>query len=208
MPKDLVILAADKNIEYMLRGVLSRPQALNVEPLVCDFFIHPEHDPGCLLKGVSFLGSFVNIYSHALILFDREGCGQEKLERETLENNLEADLANSGWGNRASAIVLDPELEVWVWSDSPHVEVALGWKDKQPNLKSWLVDKGFLKAQDIKPDRPKEAMEVALREARKPRSSAIYQELARSVSFNRCSDLSFLKLRTTLENWFSQNRNN
>ncbi|MEN8217380.1 MAG: hypothetical protein ABFS56_13640 [Pseudomonadota bacterium] len=26
------------------------------------------------------------------------------------------------------------ELEIWVWSDSPHVAEILGWKNKQPDL--------------------------------------------------------------------------
>jgi hypothetical protein len=33
-------------------------------------------------------------------------------------------LFTSGWENRAAAVVLDPELEIWVWSDSPEVEAV------------------------------------------------------------------------------------
>jgi hypothetical protein len=37
---------------------------------------------------------------------------------------------------------------------------------------------------------------------RKPRSSAIYLELARSVSTDRCTDPAFLKLKRCLREWF------
>ncbi|MCI0488507.1 MAG: hypothetical protein L0229_18115 [Blastocatellia bacterium] len=204
MQKDLVVLAADKNIEFTVKGVLSRYQALKIKRLVSDIYSHPEHDPGCLLKGKDFLRSFVSIYEHALIIFDREGCGREGATREDLEEEIEDSLSMSGWEGRASAIALDPELEVWVWSDSPHVDSVLGWEGKHPDLRTWLVQQGFLKEQQIKPERPKEAMEDALRSVRKARSSSIYFELARRVSFDRCEDPAFFKLKTTLQGWFPQ----
>lgn len=55
----------------------------------------------------------------------------------------------------------------------------------------------------IKPVRPKEAMEDALRSVRLPRSSALYRQLAQQVSLSRCTDESFLKLRKILQTWFS-----
>ncbi len=41
-----------------------------------------------------------------------------------------------------------------------------------------------------------------LRTARKPRSSSIYLELARSVGTERCTDPAFLKLKRCLREWF------
>lgn len=70
------------------------------------------------------------------------------------------------------------ELEIWVWSDSPHVAAVLGWAGRQPDLMTWLINKGMFDPQKTKPDRPKEAMVLALREARKSRSSAIFLQLA------------------------------
>jgi len=40
-PKDLVVLVADKNIEFAVKGLLSRPRALGVRPITSDFFVHP-----------------------------------------------------------------------------------------------------------------------------------------------------------------------
>jgi hypothetical protein len=136
------------------------------------------------------------------VIFDREGCGNERESREKLEVEVEDRLRQNGWNDRARAVVIDPELESWVWSDSPEVEAALGWRGRSPELRSWLIGSGFLHEGATKPERPKEAVEAALRVVRKPRSSAIYQELAGSVSLRRCSDAAFAKLRLTLQEWF------
>jgi hypothetical protein len=53
-----------------------------------------------------------------------------------------------------------------------------------------------------KPARPKEAVQLALKTVRTPRSSSIYLELARSVSTDRCTDPAFLKLKRCLREWF------
>ncbi len=201
--KDLVILVADKNMEYSVKGILSRPQALSIRQITFDIFVHPHNDPGCLNDGHHFLRTSLAQCTHALILFDKEGCGRENLTRPQLEQKVEAKLFRAGW-QQAAAIVLEPELEIWVWSDSPHVAEILGWKNKQPDLNRWLKNKGFLRENEIKPTKPKESMEAALRQVRKPRSSVLYRRLAEKISFGRCTDDAFNKFKTTLQNWFSK----
>jgi hypothetical protein len=201
-PNELIVLVADKNMEFAVKGILSRFNALGIREVAPEINVDPENDPGCLLRGHLFLRPFVNQYAHALILLDREGSGRERICRETLESEIEERLNRSGWGNRAAAIVIDPELEMWVWSDSPHVDSVLGWEGKEPALRNWLQERGYLQEGRIKPGRPKEAMEQALRTVRKPRSSSIYQQLARKVSLERCTDSSFVKLKTILQGWF------
>jgi nucleotide-binding universal stress UspA family protein len=202
--RDLIVLVADKNTEFALKGLLSRrARSLRIRPLTADIFVHPERDPGCLLRARDFLRPHVARYHHALVLFDRDGCGQEQKDRAALERQVEEQLAQAGWGERAAAVVLDPELEIWVWSDSPHVEKALGWQGRSPGLRSWLVNSKLLDADRPKPVDPKRAVEEALRLARKPRSSNLYLELASSVGFEGCTDAAFQKLRDTLGRWFS-----
>jgi hypothetical protein len=203
--RDVVILVADKNMEFALRGVLSRTASLRIEPVLADIFVHPEKDPGCLLRSDAFLRPFQHSHDHALVLFDREGCGRED-SRPVLEADVEARLLQSGWDARGAAIAIDPELEAWVWSTSPHVDTALGWAGRDPDLRSWLVERGALARPEDKPTRPKEAVEEALRVARKPRSSALYQRIAGAVSVDRCSDPAFNKLRHLLSLWFGVDR--
>lgn len=201
--KDLVILCADKNMEYTLRGILARPAALGLKSFDYDLFVHPEHDPGCLNRGHDFLNLYAQSHAHALLLFDHEGCGRHSELAEILEAEVETRLAPQGWAGCA-AIVITPELENWVWSDSPHVDATLGWEGKTPPLRQWLEQRGDWPAGKIKPPRPKEAVEAALRTARKQRSSALYQDLAGKVSFNRCSDRAFVKLKSSLQAWFAR----
>ena len=61
----------------------------------------------------------------------------------------------------------------------------------------------MLDAEDVKPSKPKEAVELALRHVGKPRSSALFKSLAESVGLRRCTDAAFLKLRATLSAWFT-----
>ena len=100
--------------------------------------------------------------------------------------------------------MIAPELENWVWSDSPKVDLALGWEGKTLPLRDWLREKGLLHAGAVKPSEPKRAVELALRTVYKPRSSAIYFELAQEVSTDRCTDPAFAKLRRCLREWFPQ----
>lgn len=202
--KDLIVLAADQDIAFSIRGLFYRTQALEIRQLKNDIFVHPGHDPGCLSAAHDFLRPFVNRYSHALVVLDREGCGRDHLSRDRLEHELETRLYQSGWNDRAAGIVIDPELEIWIWSDSPHVDTVLGWRDKQPVLRAWLGMQGFVDPGEVKPNRPKEAVRRALRFVSKKNSSSLYLELAQKVSFGHCVDPAFLKLKAVLRSWFAE----
>ena len=200
---DLVVLVPGRDEEAALAGILSRHEPLGIRPVRPHFQRHPDRDPGCLLRAHEFLRREVNRFRHALVVFDRQGCGQEDRGREDLEEEVESHLSASGWGDRAAAIVIDPELEVWVWSDSPHVVSDLGWEGHEPGLRAWLDQEGFLEGARPKPTRPKEAMQEALRVSQKRRSSAIYRQLGEKVNLSRCEDAAFLKLHKTLLSWFA-----
>jgi hypothetical protein len=201
--KDLVVLAADGQIEFAVRGLLTRGRSLQFRDLACDIYVHPAKDPGCFLRGHDFLRPFYRQYSYALVVLDREGCGRQQRPRLSLEADLEQRLAASGWGDRAAAVVIDPELEIWVWSDSPEVDAALGWTGRSPTLAAWLVSESYCGPGEAKPSGPKQALEHALRVTRKRRSSAIYRQLAERVSVHRCTDPAFLKLKALLRTWFA-----
>jgi len=115
-----------------------------------------------------------------------------------VENRLEA----SGWGERAGAVVLDPELESWIWTTSPHVARVLGWAGRESEMREYLAGKGFFRGDEVKPLRPKEAVEAALYEVRIPKSPALYLDLGKHVSHARCTDAAFLKFKSTLKAWF------
>jgi hypothetical protein len=136
-----------------------------------------------------------------LAVCDRHGCGKDELSRERLEAEIETMLANH-WRDRAAAIVIDPELEVWVWADSPHVAQAIRWPGGMPALRTWLQCKGFVPESGAKPTKPKDAYEKALKFTKTRKSSSIFQELAAKVTLDRCIDPAFVKLKSTLQCWF------
>lgn len=204
MTRDLIVLVPDRNMEFAVKGLLGRQAALRIRTVSHDVLVHPEHDPGCLMHGPELLRAFAGRYAHALVMLDRHGCGRDEYPCDRLERDIEDRLSVSGWEDLAAAVVLDPELETWVWSDSAHVTRVLGWEGREPGLVSWLRERGFLAPGDMKPRRPKEAMEEALRLARKARSSAIYRDLAQSVSLAGCRDRAFLRLRHVLSTWFGR----
>ena len=171
--KDLVILAADKDLEHAMKGLLARPQALGIRAVEADILVEPQHDPACARYGVEFISNFSRHYHYGLLMFDHKGSGMETTDPRALQNSLNDSLAHSPWGQRAKAIVLAPELEVWVWNDSPHIDEVAGWKNRNPGLRPWLIDRGWLREGEVKPDRPKEAFKEALRAARKPRSASL-----------------------------------
>lgn len=200
---DLVVLVADNNARAAVAGILARPQALGIRSVTYDLFVHPERDPGCFLRSPDFLRPMLRRALHALVIFDRHGCGRDDWDRVDLERDLEQRLRDSGWDNRAAAVCLDPELEAWVWSDSPQVPLALGWAPTQASdLRPWLIEYGLWEPGRPKPSQPKRAVEAVLRHTWKPRSSSIYEHLARTVSLQRCSDPAFARLVQVLRAWF------
>jgi len=202
MNRDLVVLSSCQNSKAALQVIVGNHSKLTLRAISADFFVHPNSDPGCLKQSHGILQSQRNRFDHALVVFDRDGCGSND-SPEKLETYVEAILNNQGgWNGRARAIVIDPELEAWVWSDSPHVDNALGWNGRIPNLRSWMQDEGYLVAGQFKPEDPKTALQEALKVAKIRRTSAIYADLARNVGYARCTDRSFLRLCSILKEWF------
>jgi hypothetical protein len=116
---------------------------------------------GCHFNGIGFISTFINDYRYGLLVFDFEGSGAENQDADEVEGTLEKKLYDCGWDDRAAVIIIRPELESWVWSNSPHVVDELGWTGRKPSLQNWLKEKNFLEENNIKPKRPKEAMEAA-----------------------------------------------
>ncbi len=200
---DLVVLVPDKKLDFTMRGILARHHSLGISPIVVEIHTHPEHDHGCYGNAPEFLQFAIMQARYALVVFDHHGSGQDhRMDRIEMEEDLENRLVMAGWRGRSAAIVIAPELESWVWSDSPHVDTILGWSNRMPPLRDWLVRRRIIDRSDTKPPHPKEAMLAALREVRKSQTSKIFSDLATRVSFDRCTDDAFLKLKRVLKEWF------
>lgn len=199
--KDLVILVPDKNTQFALSGALGRPLALGIRPISFDFRTHPGRDGGVRATGVDVLAPERRRFQHALLVFDLEGSGAApRTTAIDLETSLDAGL-QPVWDARGKSIVIAPEVDVWLWGAENALRDALAWTQPQ-GVRAWLRERAFDFNPKDKPMRPKEAVEALLRLQQTPRSSAMYKTITSRISLARCSDESFLRLRTTLRRWF------
>ena len=203
---DLVCVVADRSIEAVIEAVLRRYEALGIRPIEFETLVHPERDPGCFHEPAKLLGGYTDRANHALVVLDRAWEGAPARDASELERLLEAALARISLAEWAKAVVIEPELEAWVFSDSPHVATTLGWKGSTDALRSALEAEGLWERDRAKPEDPKRAMDWVLRRAGLPRSSSLFRTLASQVSLQRCEDRSFLRLVKLLCGWFGVNQ--
>lgn len=204
--RDLTVVVADADAQAAVAALLARNQSLYIREISFRITRFVKRDSGCYGDVHNYLRPFLRQSDYAVVLFDRDGCGRENRSREQLEAEVEDRLARNGWPGRCAAIVLDPELEIWVWSKSSHVPAILGWNDRTPDLWTWLAHSQRLHPQRGKPVDPKAAFLEALRSSGKRPSAAIFRELGERVGLARCADEAFLKFRSTLQNWFPVTR--
>jgi hypothetical protein len=138
--------------------------------------------------------------SHVVVVLDVDWDGSPCAEKIT--NDLTQQIRNSGWAENAfKVIVIDPELENWIWQQNIHVAKALGF-DGQTSLMADIDLQLVWPQGKVKPSEPKEIMETLLEKNRIMRSSTLYQKITKHVSVTDCQDSAFQLLRNTLRTWF------
>ena len=197
--RDLVLLVPDKNTECTIRGALRRHQALGIRQIDFQILVEQDRDGGVRRRGAQVLNVVRARYSHAAIVMDYEGSGANVGARE-LEAQLDRALSSS-WGYHAKAIVIQPEVDAWMWGAETHLRSTMNWEFEE-GIRTWLENQAFVFGESGKPLRPKEALEAAFRRAKVPRSSARYEHVAQRISLANCTDPAFLRLRTALVAWF------
>ena len=204
--KDLVVLVPDLDTENAIRGLLARNESFGIHPLRensdYEFQRATNRDNGCRSAAEALLAPALHRFKRALVVFDREGCGQDSEPREAIESDVESRLETSGWEDRCAVVVIDPELEAWVWSLSPLVGQIIGWGNEREPLRKWMLNQGWIRSESVKPERPKEALQAVLRQIPRPWSARLFMNLAKQVSLRGCVDPAFGKLRDVLCRWF------
>lgn len=200
--KDLIVLVADGHQEQTVATLLTRRQpSLGIRQISIDIDSdirpHPNRDPGVFHGAGSFLADLAGLYQHALVLIDAEW---GVLSAEEIEEKIQDDLNRNGWKGRSAVVVIDPELEIWVWSASPHVPSLFGtdWE----TIKNLGYQTGHWQEGETKPSRPKELLVEVLRRTKTKYSAALYRQLAEKVSLRGCQDDSFRRFREILQGWF------
>ncbi|EFK07454.1 conserved hypothetical protein [delta proteobacterium NaphS2] len=210
--RDLFVVVADLDAENAIKTLLTRRQkalgiALDFSPISPpngDLLRYVGRDSGCRVNAVDLLRPPQKTHRHAMICFDRHGCGARNQSREEIEAEIERQLHINGWCHGdVAAIVIEPELESWVWADSAEVAHVMGWKGDMNAVRRSLISRGLLVEGEAKPKDPKAAMKYIISEKRNRRLTArMFAELAQNVSFHACEDPAFNKMRTILRGWF------
>jgi hypothetical protein len=200
--KDLIVVVADSYQEKVMEALLPRLPFSDTAIFRYDIIRNPRNDSGSYNDSHELLRPYINQYSYAIVVFDFEGSGVENIKtREEAESDVEGLLSINGWNDRNAVIVIDPELENWMWIDNPHVQDAIGWESIE-SLYVWARSKGKIAYGEAKPIRPKETLEEALKVSKTAKSAAIYKKIASRVSYSGCIDPAFLKLIRALKGWF------
>lgn len=211
--RDLFVVVADLDAENAITTLLvKRQEALGVRlnfnpdrPPQGDLLRYTGRDSGCYRDAVDLLRVPQRTHHHAMLIFDRDGSGAENNDRATIESKIEQKLHASGWREgKVSVIVIEPELEAWVWATSPRVADVLGWQDDRNGLRPFLVGANLWKGDSQKPSDPKEAMKSALRRKQTPLGARLFADLASRVGVRQCQDPAFGKFRQTLQRWFPE----
>ncbi|HLX60243.1 MAG TPA: hypothetical protein VKX17_03065 [Planctomycetota bacterium] len=198
--KDLILLLADKNAQFALKGALERPKAIGIRKIEFDFRVHAGRDGGVRKSGPETLALLRRQFNHALLVLDYEGSGAGAQSALELEAELDERL-KTVWQDAAKAIVIEPELDIWIWGSDNAIKQVIKWPIGG-TIRNWIKGKGFNVSENSKPDRPKEALEAVLRELDIPRSSSLYHEITSRISLARCKDMAFQRMRQKLASWF------
>lgn len=202
--RDCVFLVADSQIAAMLKGFLGRDKfhlrlgcGAFAFDAAQDIVVDPNRDPGIYTRGFQVLAGYASTHRRAVVVLDAhwDGSPGASAIREKISQDLQAS-----W-NDYIVVVLEPEIEAWIWQDNRHVVSALGAAN-YATLRAELQANGFWRENELKPHKPKDAVEFALRRARIPRSAALYGQIAGKVSIKSCEDPSFLSLVHCLNDWF------
>jgi hypothetical protein len=203
--KDLFVLAADDNMKGVIGELLRRPQSLGIHEIAFEVRRHPQSDPGVFRDAPEFLRGVARSAERFLVLLDFAWQRPRDMNSpETLRQDLEERLRRAGLeADRCRVLIFAPELEAWLFGDSPHAAAALGFETPE-EFRRLLREAGLWSPEEPEPSEPKKAVELALRARRRPRSTAVYRAIARQASLQpeRCRDHTFREFVVTLRGWF------
>lgn len=205
MTRELIILVADGTMAAVMRAFFERPfhYALACAPFDFDptneIFNNPlETDGGVHLRCHEILRPYLNTHRRALVILDQQFGGERPAEE--VRCDIERRLNANGWQGRCAAAVIDPELEVLLWQDNPHVERAL--RHSGPSLRQLLAHDGRWPSDAVKPSAPKKVIQALIRANRAGPPMVVYSQIVRTASTAGCVDPSFHRVRDTLRAWF------
>jgi len=206
--RDCIFLLADLGMVAAFKGFFFRQgfyHALGTAPfhvdpqldIICD---RAGNDPGVYTRAHELLRTYQSSHRYAVIVLDNAWEGSPGVEK--IRANISANMELVGWQtNRFVVIVIDPEIEAWMWQDNPHVARAFGFS-LRPSLRDWLCKQALWPADSPKPPDPKLAFEKTLKVSKAKIPSVVFKKICSGISFKYCVDDAFGLLKNTLQKWF------
>lgn len=209
--RDVVFFVADGTMEQAFLGFLTRNDKhkhYNLDTAPFDFdpaqdlIRIPGNDPGVFNSAPEWVLGHTSKHRHAVVVFDLDH-GTE-YETSYLRDDLTKRIRGTGWTeDRFKVIVIEPELEAWIWQRNQKVAKSLKFASVPEMVKAVQDAKIDWPDGQDKPSRPKEALEaVATKRRGIGFSSAIHKSITSVVSATACQDAAFQELKATLQAWF------
>lgn len=204
--KDLFVLTADADMQAVLRSVLRRHEEIGLRPIEFEVDRHTMRDSGMIASGPDLVRPRRGKYRKVLLVWDHLGSGCEgKFTAEESARRVEERLVLVSWRDHASAIVIDPELEDWLWQDPASIGAHLGISPA--TLRKWLTEQQK-SASDLLSPRSKMDLEERLRhlfvdKCRRTVSPRDFERIAEQADLAAWEkSKSFQRLMTILRGWF------
>ena len=204
--RELVILVADGTMKAVFDAFFGQRRwdltlkcrAFDLWPEEDIVYDPIERNGGVFKRAHELLRPYLNTHRRALVVLDQQ-FGAERPAEEVRKEILDR-LRRNGWDDRCEVVVIDPELEVWLWQDKSHVERALRFSGA--SLRAHLEGTGEWPAEAAKPLAPKETIQALIRPHKALKTKVVYSRIARAVSVDGCTDPAFLSFAETLRCWF------
>lgn len=211
--RDVVFHLADGHMEKGLRAFFRRDdwhhalgcRRFEINPESNDdIYRVPGRTDGSLWKHAhDYLRSFRDQYEHAVIVLDADF--DPHPGAAAVQTKISQALVGSGWdAGRFAVIVIEPELEAWLWAPNLNVAQAFGHADfnrlRQTLEREQLWNPGEPKPHDLKRARDR-AAHLGGKRTGGPIFKGVFSEMSKRAC-ERCVEPGFKLLRGTLQRWF------
>ena len=211
--RDVIFHLADEHMEKGLKAFFERDdwhfavgcRRFEIDPLnENDLFRVPGHTDGGIWKHAgNNLRLFRDKYQRAVIILDADF--KPHPGADVLRRDISAAMIQSGLKTEQFAvIVIEPELEAWLWSPNLNVALAFGHKDFD-QLRGALERERLWNPGEPKPTDLKRARDRAARLGGKKTGGQIFKGVFSKISSRaceRCVEPGFVAMRAALQDWF------
>ncbi len=211
--RDVIFHLADQHMEAGFRAFFARADWHHV--LGCDqFTIDADSERDIYRKGGytdgglwkhahTNLTPFKEEYRRAVIVLDADF--EPHPGSETLQADISRNMLAAGWEeNSFCVVVIDKELEAWLWAPNLNVAKAFGHNDFE-QMRAALAAKQLWDDGAPKPNDLKRARDLAAKLGGKRTGSPIFRGVFGGISkraCDLCQEEGFTSMRAAIRTWF------